>query len=77
MSEKLSPIPPNGMRKKSWVELDRILQSNFKTDTYKDNRSATIDIDEFEMNADEIVEAAEKQGYKVKVRDSGHIMFTD
>lgn len=77
MSDKLSSIPPNGTTKLGWEDLDNLLQANFKTDTYKDSRVATIDADNYEMSVDEIVAEAENKGYKVEVKPGNHIRFTD
>lgn len=77
MADKLSPIPPNGTRKKTWNDLNNLLQSNFKTDTYREHRTAAINSDDFEMSIDDIVQETEKQGYKTKVDKHGYITFTD
>ncbi|API89399.1 hypothetical protein BKP56_09095 [Marinilactibacillus sp. 15R] len=73
----LSQMPPNGTSKKNWKDLDQVLLANFKAKTFKENRSATINADEFEMSIDEIVKEAESNGYKVQVLPNNMIRFTD
>jgi len=69
----LSPKPGHFYRKKSWEDLDEMLQSLFNNDDIR-KPHATIDVNDYMMSKDEIVKEAKKNMYKVTV-DGDFITF--
>ncbi|OHR53653.1 hypothetical protein [Staphylococcus sp. HMSC061G12] len=62
----LSPKPGHFYRKKSWEDLDKMLQSLFNDEDVR-NPNATIDVNDYIMSKNEIVEEAKKNMCKVTV----------
>lgn len=69
---KLDPRPPKKKVLYSWEELNERLQVVL---SQPNNSKATINVDEFEMSAEEIIAEAEKQGYEVE-QDDNFLIFT-
>lgn len=70
----LRPKPDKIQRhKKDWKYLDGILQNKFQN-SYHEHPELTIHLDEYidEMNAHDIKNEAEKNGYKVTVHEDGN-----
>ncbi|QIK68765.1 hypothetical protein G7062_00040 [Erysipelothrix sp. HDW6C] len=62
---KLSTKPNPDFPLKSWEDLDRLLQANFKFS--KLTQSVSIDIADYDMTVEEVKNEAIKAGYKVDV----------
>lgn len=70
----LSPKPERINRpKKDWSHLDGILKNKFQN-SYHDEPSLMILVEEYEMTAEEIKREAEKNGYTVTLTDENRVI---
>lgn len=73
---KLSPKPDVSEPLDGWEELDHLLQTNFKKHPPKGEVSkVTIDSNDYQMSAQEIVDEAKQQGYKAEIRPDSHYIY--
>ena len=71
---KLTPKPTEKDPLYSWKTLDTWLQNSFKSNS-NTPRSISIQINEFEMSVDEMIEEGKKAGYKVSQIDENTLIF--
>lgn len=71
----LGPKPTSQGPLRTWEDLDRELQSQFKLAKKSGNHFTWIDPDVYEMSEQEIFDEGERQGYKVTRHENGQLRF--